>query len=547
MEQGERIVRDYIPRGYVAKVAQSAMPITKTKLRVAAYCRVSTGSEEQLNSFKNQVAHYTVYIKSNPEWEYVDTYADEGLSGLKARKREQFQRLIRDALAGDINLIIVKSVSRFSRNTLDFLQTIRDLRAIGVGVYFEEQNINSIDPNNDFILNVHAGIAEQESRNISKNVRWGKEKKRLANEVTYNFNHIYGYRQDKDKNITIVEDEAEIIRDMYFKYLMGHSYKTIAADLAERGIKSPLGSEVWNLSTIKGILENEKYDGNVIMLKYHKADMHDAYAKRNTEPTQIAYNNHARIVSHDTWEAVQAERERRKNLRSQAGGTGTGRYDARYPFSGILYCECGATYRRHMQYICGKEIPAWVCKKHNKDKQSCRRPYIRESYLEQVFVRTLNGLIKSRESIISVVESVVGDILLDNTEIEDESGKRLSAVEAEIACQRGLFAELQKKRTRREIEAAAYNDESCVIQNRLEELFAQHDALLDERGAAQLDKAVQEMFADFFSEATEQKAFDKEVFMRLVKAVKILSKDDIIFKLRDGIEIKGDTADSIAA
>jgi hypothetical protein len=146
-----------------------------------------------------------------------------------------------------------------------------------------------------------------------------------------------------------------------------------------------------------------------------------------------------------------------------------------------------------------------------------------------------------------MVESVVGDALLDNIAVEDENNRRLNEIEVEIACQRGLFAELQKKRTRREIESSAYNDESCTIQTRLEGFFAQHDALLDERGAAQLDKAVQEIFADFFSEATEQTVFDKEVFMRLVKAVKILSKDDIIFELRDGTEIKGDTSMNIAA
>jgi len=547
-QQGERIVKDYIPRGCSTKKTFTVMTITPTKVRVAAYCRVSTGSEEQLNSFKNQVAYYSVYIKSKPEWEYVDTYADKGLSGLKARKRENFMRLIGDALSNKIDLIIVKSVSRFARNTLDFLQSIRDLRAAGVGVFFEEQNLNSIDPNNDFILNVHAGIAEQESRNISKNVRWGKEKKRLAKIVTYNFNGVYGYKQDEEKRIEIVEEEAEIVRDMYFKYLLGYSYKTIAEDLSARGIKSPLGSDVWNISTVKGILENEKYDGNVIMLKYHKADMHDLYAKRNTEPTQMVYNNHTRIVSHDTWEAVQAERERRKNLRSPTP-TGNGRYDARYAFSGIIFCECGATYRRHIQYVSGKVVPAWVCKTHNADRNLCGQPYMKESYLEQVFVRTLNGLIRSRENIVSLVESAVSDALYEagGFELEDENSKRLAAIEEEISNQRNLFGELQKKRTRREIEAVDYNNESCVIQGRLEELFAEFDALMDERGAEQLDSAMQEMFEDFFSAAKEQAGFDKEVFTRLVKSVRIFAKDNIVFEFRNGTTIKGDTAEDIAA
>ena len=549
MVQGERVVKDYIPRGYVSKQTQ-AMPITPTKLRVAAYCRVSTGSEEQLNSFKNQVAHYTVYIKSNPEWEYVDTYADEGLSGLKAKKRANFQRLLTDALAHKIDLVVVKSVSRFSRNTLDFLQTIRDLRAVGVGVYFEEQNLNSLDPNNDFILNIHAGIAEQESRNISKNVIWGKEKKRKAQIVTYNFNNIFGYRQLKDKQsgdktVEIVDEEADIIRDMYFKYLLGFSYKTIAEDLMARGIKSPLGSDVWNISTVKGILENEKYDGNVIMLKYHKEDMHQAYAKKNKEPTQMAYNNHPPIVSHDIWEAVQEELRRRKDLRAPTP-TGKGRYDARYAFSGVIFCgECGANYRRHVQYVCGKVVPAWVCKTHNADSRACSQTYIKESYLEQVFVRTLNGVIRSREQIVSVVESAVSEAMLaDNSEVTDTT---IARIEAEIAALQAQLGELSKKRTRREVDATQYGNESCDIMNKLDGLFTEREAILEQRGAALLDKAVQELFTQFMSAAREQEAFDKEVFTRLVKSVKVFGKDNIVFEFRNGIEIKGDTAEVVAA
>lgn len=541
MAQAERIVRDYVQRGHIERTLQT-MPIAARRLRVAAYCRVSTDDEEQLNSYKTQVDYYTAFIQNKPEWEFAGIYADEGITGTSKRKRKEFLRLIRDALDGKIDYIICKSVSRFARNTVDILQTVRDLREKDIKIYFEKENIDSLDPKCDMILSIHASMAEEESRSISGNIRLGYKMRREKGIVSLNFNNIYGYKQDKEKNVTINEAEADVIRDIYFKYLLGYSYSTIADELTARGILTPLGNEKWNLSTVKGILESEKYVGDCLMQKTYKRDIHQPYAVKNKgqAPQKYIDNNHPPIVPRDIWSAAQAERERRKNLRA-VSDSGKGRYDARYAFSGILFCgECGGNFRRHIHYIQGVEVPAWTCKEHLKGKHSCGQSPIKESYLEAVFVRTLNGLIQNRDKIISIVSGVVNDALIETNAIEN-GNEDVAAIDTEIENLQARILELNKKRSRREIDTENYNADSRGVMARLDELFIQRDNLIEQRGAATLDKTFQDLFTEFFSAAKEQTAFDREIFARLVTAVRIKDKTDIVFELKDGSEIKGIT------
>ena len=284
---------------------------------------------------------------------------------------------------GKIDLILVKSVSRFARNTVDSLQTVRKLRDKGVRVFFEKENIDSLDAKCDMILSIYSSLAEEESRSISTNIRWAHQKKVERGEVVLNFNNIYGYQQDEDKNVTIKVAEAEIVREIYHKYLIGYSIRKIIHELKENEIKSPLGSSKWSSSTIKGILENEKYIGDVILQKTYKRDFLTQRRVRNTgqAPQKYVENNHPAIVDRLTWNAVQAEIEKRNSLRSTEA-TGKGRYDMRYAFSGMIECgECGSGFRRHNYTNTNKIERTWACKEHLKGNKYCTQEIIKEELI----------------------------------------------------------------------------------------------------------------------------------------------------------------------
>jgi len=548
----QRTVREYVQRGHIASAVQ-AIPTVK-KIRVAAYCRVSTKSDDQLNSYEAQVDWYTKYIASKPEWEPVGIFADPGLTGTHMRRRKKFNEMIQYALDGNIDLIIVKSVSRFARNTVDSLSTVRALRERGVKIFFEKENIDSLDSKCDMILSIHASLAEDESRSISTNIRWRKQKQVEAGEVSFNMGLLYGYRQEKadketgaKKPVTIYEPEAEVIRNLYFGFLIGRSYQDLVDDLEGRKITTPKGKTKWQKSTIQSILQNEKYMGDVILQKTYARDFLSERRVKNTgqAPQKYVDNNHPAIIDRTTWRAVQAETERRNSLRTTEE-TGKGRYSWRYAFSGALYCaDCGAGYRRH-NYVYGNRTEVvWTCKEHIRGKEICAALPIKEKYLEAVFVRALNGLITNRDEIIQTV----GDAVLDAAQEAGESGNaddEIRALDAEIEALQARILELNKQRSRREIDAERYNNDSRGIMTKLDALFAERDKFSEQNGTAILSKAFSEMIAGFIATAKAQTEFDKDVFTRLVAAVRIKSRDDIIFELRDGTEAKADT-DNITA
>lgn len=541
MAQTQRVVREYVQRGHIAQTLQ-AMPIVAKKLRVAAYCRVSTDDEEQLNSYKTQVEYYTTFIKSKPEWEYIDTYADEGITGTSARKRKEFQRLIKDALDGKIDLILVKSVSRFARNTVDALSTIRDLRERGVKVFFEKENIDSLDPKCDMILSIYSSLAEEESRSISTNVRWAHNKRVERGEVVFNFSNLYGYTQDKEKNVAILEDEAEIVREVYHKYLIGYSVKEICRELTEHGAVSPHKSGTWHFSTLERMLRNEKYMGDVILRKTYSRDFLTERVKNTGQvPQRYVENNHPAIVDRATWEAVQAEIERRGNIRTSEK-TGKGRYDMRYVFSGLIECgECGTKFRRHSHSRRNGTIDrVWTCKEHIRGKQYCKQLSIKEEMLEQIFIRMFNDLLADRSRALQAVEDSVVEAML---EAGDGTGtaEEIAAVDAEIERLQARMIELSKQRTRREIDGEVYNQRTQEVKEQLDALFDKRDDLAEAQSTGALSVARRKMISELL--ANEQKAedFDKDAFAKLIEVVRVYSRDEIIFIFKDGTEVKADT------
>ena len=335
-----------------AKVETPQEQEKKRHLRVAAYCRVSTDSEEQLSSYQNQLAYYTEKIMKEPGWTMAGVFADEGITGTSTCKRKEFLRMIRQCRQGKIDMVLAKSVSRFARNTVDTLNFTRELRGLGIPVIFEEQNINSIYPESEFLITLHGAFAQAESESTSSRVRWGKRQAMKSGHVTMQYKQLLGYEKGPDGKPRIVPEQAETVRFIYDRYLAGDSIREIKAALEERKVPTVSGKEVWMGSHIRSILTNEKYCGDVLLQKTFIADCISKKVIPNTGqlPKYLIQNHHEGIVSREAFDAVQLEMARRN---AKAGATrkstptGRGKYSGKHVLSNLLFCgECGTAYRR---------------------------------------------------------------------------------------------------------------------------------------------------------------------------------------------------------
>ena len=382
----------------------TATPIaTKAKRRVAAYARVSTNSEEQKTSYDAQVKYYAEYIQSKEEWEFVQVYADKGITGTSTKKREQFNEMVEDALAGKIDLIITKSVSRFARNTVDSLITIRLLKAHGVEVYFEEQNIYTLDSNGELLLTIMSSIAQEESRNMSENVTWGQRKRFADGKVSMPYKHFLGYRKGEDGEPEIVPEEAETVRRIYRLLLEGQTPYGIKKTLEADGILSPTGKAVWQTATILSILTNEKYKGDALLQKTFCTDFLTKKMKVNEGevPQYYVENSHPAIVTAEVFTMVQDELERRKKSGRQHNGTNC--------FSGKIFCGCcGGVYGSKVWHSTDKyRRVIWQCNAKFKDKRQCETPHLAEAEIQQRFLTALDKLLTDRGFIIEDTQKIM--------------------------------------------------------------------------------------------------------------------------------------------
>ena len=313
------------------------LPETKVqKRRVAAYARVSTDSEEQQTSYAAQVDRYTKYIQERADWEFVAVYTDEGISALNTKHRDGFNRMVADALDGKIDLIVTKSVSRFARNTVDSLTTVRKLKEKGVEVFFEKENIYTLDSKGELLITIMSSLAQEESRSISENVTWGQRKRMADGKVSLPYKHFLGYRKGADGLPEIVPEEAEIVRNIYRWFMEGKTPTGIARTLTEQGVPTPAGKEQWCSSTVKSILTNEKYKGSALLQKRFTVDFLTKKSKVNEGevPQYYIEESHPAIIVPEEFELVQAELLRRQNLRRQ--------YNGKSVFAARLVCgDCG--------------------------------------------------------------------------------------------------------------------------------------------------------------------------------------------------------------
>ena len=335
--------------------------------RVAAYCRVSTKQEEQLNSYETQVRYYTDRINREPGWKLAGIYADKGITGTSMKKRDEFNKLIRQCKRGKVDMIIVKSISRFARNTLDCLKITRMLRELKVDVYFEEQNLHSIDPSSEFYISIYGSVAQSESENISHNVAWGKARSAKDGNVFFAYKSFLGYRRGADSKPEIDPEQANTVRRIYDRFLAGDSLQQIANGLTADGIPTPMGRTVWQASVVQSILSNEKYKGDALLGKTYVEDCISKKVRVNAgeRPQYYVENNHPAIIDAATFARVQEELARRASKRKvKQTGTTTeqGKYCGKYALTELLICgECGTPYRRCTWTVGGKKRIVWRC------------------------------------------------------------------------------------------------------------------------------------------------------------------------------------------
>lgn len=383
------------------------------KLRVAAYCRVSTDSEDQLNSYYNQKEYYTNKICSNENWEFAGIYADEGITGTLVKKRDDFLRMIDDCKKGKIDMILIKSISRFARNIVDSLSYIRLLRRMNISIFFEEQNIDSLKEDSETFIGIYSVMAQAESENISANVKWGIAK-RMENGTYCGNMNMYGYRRDKvTKEVYIVPEEAEVVRNIYRFFLDGMSALQIKKYLEENKIKTYYGNDKWGTKVVLSILKNEKYCGDVLYQKTYCVDCLTKKKKANHGDLDkfLVTDDHEAIVSRDLYNSVQHEIARRNALRDKKNpnGANKGRYSAKHALSELLICDdCDAGFRRKSKKYGNGEVKFyWRCiSRLTKNGRDCSNSKgLEEEALKRAVCRALSRVLVQQEGGLELVKS----------------------------------------------------------------------------------------------------------------------------------------------
>ncbi len=499
------------------------------KRRVAAYARVSTDKEEQENSFEAQVSYYTQKIQANPQWVFVEVYADEGITGTSIKKRDGFNRMIEDALAGKIDLILTKSVSRFARNTVDSLTTVRKLKEKGVEVYFEKENIYTLDSKGELLITIMSSLAQEEARSISENTAWGRRKAFADGKYSLAYSSFLGYDKGPGGELVINPEQAVIVRRIYDAYLAGQSPYTIAKGLTADGIETLGHKTVWQTSTVQSILTNEKYYGAATLQKTVVTDFLTKVSRKNTGELPMYYiaEDHEPIIPPEKFQMVQEEIRRRRD----AGG----RAQSVSIFSGRIVCgDCGGFYGRKIWHA-GSTYASWHWHCNNKfsKRKYCYTPTLKEESLQETFVGVFNGLVKRRREIEENYR-VCLDAITDTAEYERQL-EELEKGSAEIQTLIRSLLFTSSRTADGESIAAQYEEH----QQRLD-TTARLKQELDMRIAACTAKRTQVL--SFLMELKKHDhpltEFDPLVWQAVIHHAQVDSDCTITFVFRDGSEIK---------
>ena len=501
------------------------------KVRTTAYCRVSTDSEEQLNSFDAQVDHYTHYINSNPEWEFAGIYADEGISGTKKENRTELQRLLQDCESKKIDFIITKSISRFARNTTDCLGIIRRLTELQIYILFEKENINTKTTDSELILTILSSLAAEESKSISQNIKWSIQKS--FKNGTYRLSvPVYGYDYEGETIIPNIE-QARIIKRIFDEVLSGLGTGAVAKHLNKDDIKAPYGDK-WGASTIRGIIKNEKYIGDVLLQKTYTDGNFNRHHNNGEVDRFYVNDNHEAIISRAGFEAAARIIEQRG--KEKGNNKDKEKYQNRYSFSGSIKCnECGGTYKRrvHLPNKPGQYI-AWACSNHISSKgKDCSMLYVRDENIKAAFVLMMNKLYSNRNMILKP--------LLQSLKQVDINGKysdieKLDRRSAEISKQEQAITGLYAKKI---IEPARFFEEQNSLRA---ELCSIREKKMLLNGGVENEKTVLTETDELYKYLNKNygflEEFDDNLFKRFADEIIVFSSTEIGFKLKNGLLLK---------
>mgnify|MGYP000535615235 FL=1 len=497
-------------------------PVRTRKLRVAAYARVSSNSEDQLHSFATQNAYYTELITGNPEWEFVDVYADEGITGTSAEKRDDFQRLLKDCRRGRIDKVLTKSTARFARNTSESLMAVRELRDLGIGVCFEEQGIDTAQMSGELLTAIFSMIAQKESEAISENIRWTYQKKMKKGRFI-TCKAPFGYRL-VGGGLEIIEAEAEIIRLIFQRYLNGRSMEDIAKEITRYGIPTRDKTPYWQTTSIQYVLHNEKYAGDSLAQKTYTTRTLPHRKKRNQGEYDQYFvpGSHPAIIDRELFDRAQA-------LLKQKGAVIHPKSGVTYPWTGTVICgQCGSIFKRKK---C-RESAYWTCRLHDKSPDKCQITQIPESEFERAFLRLYYKL---RHHGMPVLSQLLTDLqtaqnrkLLWSLDIV-ELNKQI----ADIVRQERLLAELKQQGL---VDPDIYITRSNTLAEQLRTAKLEKERFLE----SEEDQTIRQtqVLLEILETGPEfLEAFDEELFSELVAKIIVENNECLRFRLINGLEL----------
>ena len=497
--------------------------------RVAGYARVSTDSEEQLTSYEAQVDYYTRYIRSRADWQFVDVYTDEGISATNTKRWEGFNRMVADALDGKIDLIVTKSVSRFARNTVDSLTTVRKLKEVGVEVYFEKENIWTLDSKGELLITIMSSLAQEESRSISENVTWGQRKRFADGKVSIPYGQFLGYRKGVDGLPEIVPEEAEIVRTIYRMCIEGKSTNAIAKHMTRQGIPTPAGKDVWQRATVESILRNEKYKGSALLQKKFTVDFLQKKMKVNEGevPQYYVEHSHDAIIAPDEWKKVQLELVRRKNNARRTYCNG--------PFAAKLVCgDCGEYYGSKVWHSNSKyRRVIWRCNAKYSNESHCNTPHLYEDDLKQHFITALSLLLADRTALLEDGRMIRSE-LLDFSTIDNECDTILQ----ELDVVSGMIRKLVDENAGQVANQNTYVERYNALAERYEGLQMQYNTLQQqrERRKIQADAIGGCLFALGELDLLDI-SFSEALWNTVIDHVTVYADERLVFHFKNGAEV----------
>ncbi len=498
--------------------------VTVAKRKVACYARVSTDSDEQFTSYEAQVDYYTQLIKSKPEWEFAGVYTDEGISGLGTKKRDGFNLMISDALSGKIDLIITKSVSRFARNTVDSLTTIRKLKEHGIECFFEKENIFTFDGKGELLLTIMSSLAQEESRSISENVTWGHRKRFADGKFSVGYSHFLGYEKGENGTFQINEEQAVTVRLIYKLFLEGKTTHGICKFLMDNNIPSPAGKKQWSTSTVMSILQNEKYKGDALLQKHFTADFLTKELRKNNGEVQQYYveKAHEPIIEPDEFDLVQDEISRRKKL---------GRAYSDKAFHNKLICaDCGSFYGRKVWHSNDEYRQViFQCNGKFKKTERCKTPKFKEEEIIDKFLRALNILLGDRTSLIADCE-LMYDVLCDVSDID----KQIAKAQMNI----NLAAEMMKTHIKKNASTVQSQTEFEIEAKRIEEMYISSVSDLEKLEEEKAEKRrkskeIRAFIADIKKQPLAISQWDERLWITLLDTATVNSDGSIDFLFKN--------------